>query len=280
MKCFRNNLVHRFWNSRFMCHLFSHFWLLSFWVNMNNHVESTQSNKWYEGVASNCGWSSVQRLLPGGPTWGWFTSPCPSLLCLSTQGPSLLPEQPMDSCGPRGHRHRFLLQRHSWLVWRLQEPWQRTQWSSSYLEPSLDSLIHSKVASLLWNRSVHPRGRVWDKANFMGFFVCCLIYFVLMRYSQYEVKPCSGEFHTSSGGKSFHEEHTFTLGLESHICRCFSWKSTCIKLDPLCFLRFIKYWAHTQFQDQRKQRPARMFCNFWAHNLIFLSRTIFIYPNT
>ena len=65
---------------------FSHFWLLSFWANMNNHKESTQSNTCYEGLASNCGSASVQYLLPGGPTWEWLMGNCPSLLCIATPG--------------------------------------------------------------------------------------------------------------------------------------------------------------------------------------------------
>ncbi|CAI9163919.1 unnamed protein product [Rangifer tarandus platyrhynchus] len=57
-------------------------------------------------------------------------------------GSRLLPMAQEHFRGTRDRRKRFLLQRCSALVWQLQEGRPKTQWSSLYLDPSSESLLH------------------------------------------------------------------------------------------------------------------------------------------
>lgn len=177
MECFRNKLVHRFLKQSIHVPPFSHFWLFSFWANMNNPIGSTQNNKCCEGLAVVGLLCNV--LLPRGPTWEPFVSKCPSLLGLARGGQHTA----WAAHGPEG----FL---------RSHEPHESETHSGDTLgwagnfRRSGKGLTPLQILSSLkgdfhaYDPSVCPRGMVCDPCNRMFSFPVCL-------FLQHEVEPCN-----------------------------------------------------------------------------------------
>lgn len=150
---------------------------------MNNPIESTPSSPCYEGLASNCGWSCTQCLQPSSPTWNWFLSNCPSLRA-STLGQGPLPTaQNWEGLPGSQESQESIFCSRDTLDWsaNVKRGWHKTQWSSSYLDPS-DSLLHGRVTFLRKKSCAYPRGKRCGKRKLHGGVACHL--FVLFCFNK------------------------------------------------------------------------------------------------